>query len=359
MNKKRLIAALSAVAVIATLFAGCTGSSDSGDKKEDSNKKASDIKVGMATDQGGLGDKSFNDSAYEGLQEIQKEYGIKPTVLQSKQQENYEPNLKNLGKDCDITFAVGAMMKDSAEKVAKDMPDKNFALIDEVSDLPNIKSLTFKEQEGSFLMGVIAGSMTKTNKVGFIGGMDIPTIQRFEAGYAAGVKAVNPAAAEGLINDTTVKYAGNFTDSNKGYELAKALYNDGCDVIFHAAGAVGLGMFKAAKETGNWAIGVDQDQAESVPEYKDVILSSMIKKVDVATYDATKEVIEGTFKAGKGNEMVLGLKEGGVDMALTTKNNTPEDVIKLAEKYKQAIIDGKIKVPDTPEEVKEFKAPQI
>ncbi|WP_027308938.1 BMP family protein [Caloramator sp. ALD01] len=351
MKMKKALALVLSASLIAGVFTGCAKKGG-----EQGTQPKSNVKIGMVTDQGGLGDKSFNDSAYEGLKRIEKDFGVKPDVLQSKQQENYEPNLTQLGQRDDLTFAIGFLMEGSLKNVAQKMPDKKFAIIDAVVDLPNVMSITFKEEEGSFLMGVIAGKMTKTNKVGFIGGIDMPLIQKFEAGFAAGVKAVNPQAAEGLMNRTTVKYAGSFTDSNKGYELAKALYNDGCDVVYHASGAVGLGLFKAAKEMKKWAIGVDQDQAETAPDFKDVILSSMIKRVDVGTYTASKNLIEGNFKAG---HMVLGLKEDGVGYAPTTKNNTPADVIALVDKYAQAIKDGKITVPEKLEDVKNFTAPEV
>lgn len=354
MKKKRLIATMVSVALVATLFAGCAGKSDTA--KTNTGKQ---FKFGMSTDQGGLGDKSFNDAAKKGLDDVKSQFSDKaaaPVVLESKQAENYEPNLRSLAKSNDLVVGVGFLMKDAVEKVAKDNTDKKFILIDEVSKLSNVKSLTFRANEGSFLMGVIAGKTTKTNKVGFIGGMTSPSIEAFEAGYIAGVKAVNPAAAEYLISKKTVKYAGSFNDSGKGYELAKSLYNDGCDVIYHAAGATGLGMFKAAKETKNWAIGVDQDQAVTNSTYAGVILSSMLKKVDVAVVAACKELIDGNFKA---DQAVYGLKDGAIDLAPTTKANTKADVIDLANKYKQAIIDGKFTVPATLVELKDFKAPTL
>lgn len=356
MKKKRLIAVLSSMVIVITLFGGCAMKKESAAGSEG---KKSKTKIGMVTDKAGLGDKSFNDLAYEGLKKVEKDSGVKITVLESKQEENYEPNLKKLAKDSDLTFATGFLMKDAVTKISKDMGEKNFAIIDAIVDSSNVKSITFKEEEGSFLMGIIAGKMTKTNKVGFIGGIDGPIIQKFEAGYTAGVKAVNPAAAEGLVGRKTIKYTGSFSNSDKGYELAKVLYDDGCDVIYHASGAAGTGLLKAAKESKKWAIGVDKDQSITAPEYKDVILSSMIKRVDTAVYEASKEVLEGKFKGGKDNVLVLGLKGDGVGMASTTKNNTPKEVISLADKYKSAIINGKFKVPAKIEEVKEFTVPSI
>ncbi len=216
-------------------------------------------------------------------------------------------------------------------------------------------------------MGVIAGKMTKTNKVGFIGGKDSAPINKFEVGFIAGVKSVNPEAAKGLIGTkdkpgSMVKYADSFGDTNKGYELGKSLYGAGCDVVYHAAGGVGIGLFKSAKELNKpdkkiWAIGVDRDQAVELKEYADIILSSMIKRVDVATFNATKEVVDGTFKGGKHIE--LGLKEDGVDIAPTSNKNTTKDVLDLVEKYKKAIKEDKIKVPATREELVKFTPTEI
>ncbi len=251
----------------------------------------------------------------------------------------------------------------SVKNVSTNNPDKKFCIIDSVVENPNVQSITFKEQEGSFLMGVIAGLTTKTNKVGFIGGKDMESIVKFEAGFAAGVKAVNPEAAAGLISadgknpGTTVKYAESFSDTNKGKELALSLYGAGCDIIYHAAGGVGTGMFTATKELRDkgkdvWAIGVDMDQAVSLPEYADVILSSMMKRVDNATYEASRSMVDGTFKAGT---KVLGIAEDGVGMAPTTSNNTSADVVTKAKEFEAKIKNGEIKVPATRQEVIDFK----
>lgn len=354
--KKKIISMLAAVAVITTTIAGCGTKTETGEGGNSAGNK--EYVFGMSTDQGGLGDKSFNDAAHAGLQKVKAENdNVKDIfVLESKQEENFEPNLKQLAKNNDLTVAVGYLMRGALDKVASENPDKNFTIIDEVVELPNVKSIKFKAEEGSFLMGVIAGEMTKTNKIGFIGGMEDDLILTFEAGFVAGVKAVNPEAAEELLSRKTVKYAASFGDSGKGYELAKSLYSDGCDVIYHAAGATGLGMFKAASETGNWAIGVDQDQAVTNESFADVILSSMIKKIDVATYEACQSVVDGKFVA---DTTILGLKEGGVDMAESTSKNTPQEVIDIANNYKKAIVEGKITVPGDLESLKNFTVPEI
>jgi basic membrane protein A len=356
MNKKKVVAVLTAVAVVATLFVGC------GTKKEAAK---SDITIGLSTDEGGLNDKSFNQSANEGVTKAKGEDGFNYKAIESTKKEDYTANLEALIEDgSNLTFAIGFQMADALTEVAKGHTDKNFAIIDSVVDLPNVASITFKEQEGSFLMGIIAGKMTKTNKVGFIGGKDFDLINRFETGFAAGVKAVNPEAAKGLTSTdgkspgTTVKYADSFGDSAKGYELAKSLYQDGCDVIYHAAGGVGIGLFKAAKELKDsgkpvWAIGVDMDQSLTVPEYADVILSSMMKRVDTATYNEAKAAAKKEFKGG--TVINLGLKEQGVGIAPTSDKNVPKDVLDEVKKFEDKVIAGDIVVPAVRADVMTFE----
>lgn len=368
MNKKRVVAMLATAIMAVSLFAGC------GPKQElkpigEGTQQASKVKIGLSTDEGGLNDKSFNQAADTGIKEAQKKFGVEYKAVESTKKEDYEANLEALvGNGSNLTFGVGFQMEQAMKNVAGKHKDKNFAIIDSVVDLSNVESITFKENEGSFLMGVIAGKMTKTNKVGFIGGKDLPLINKFEAGFAAGVKAVNPEAAKGLLSSdgktpgTMVKYADSFGDTNKGYELAKSLYGSGCDVIYHAAGGVGIGMFKAAKEIKDsgkqvWAIGVDMDQAVTVPEYASIILSSMMKKVDTATYNAVQDVVNGKFQGGKHVE--LGLKENGVGIAPTSDKNTPKDVLDLVNKFTEAIKAGKMTVPATRDEANKFTAPSM
>ena len=361
MNKKKVIVVLAAVSVVATLFVGC------GTKKEVTKTKVakSTVTIGLSTDEGGLNDKSFNQSANAGVNKAKGEDGFTYKPIESKQKEDYTPNLEALVEDgSNLTFAIGYQMADAITEVAKNHTDSNFAIIDSVVNLPNVVSINFKEQEGSFLMGVIAGKMTKTNKIGFIGGKDMELINKFEAGFAAGVKSVNPEAAKGLISTngtspgTTVKYADSFDDSAKGYELAKSLYQDGCDVVYHAAGGVGIGLFKAAKELKDsgkpvWAIGVDMDQSLTVPQYADVILSSMIKRVDTATYNESKAQVNNKFKGS--TSISLGLKEKGVGIADTSSKNVPKAVLDEVKKYENKIIAGEIVVPVNRKEAMSFK----
>lgn len=364
MNKKKVVALVASTMMVVSLFTGCSSSTP-----KTSTSTVAKTVIGLSTDQGGLNDKSFNQSADTGIKKAQKEFSLDYKALESKVKEDYQPNLEALvNNKSNLIFGVGFQMEQALTDTAKKYTTNNFVIIDDVIALPNVESITFKEQEGSFLMGVIAGKMTKTNKIGFIGGIDSALINKFEAGFAAGVKSVNPTAAVGLVSKdgktpgTMVKYAGSFNDSTIGYEDAKSLYSSGCDVVYHAAGGVGLGLFKAAKEMkdagkSDWAIGVDMDQAVTVPEYSSVILSSMIKRVDTATYGACKDVVDKSFKGGKHIE--LGLKEDGIGIAPTSSVNTPKSVLDLVKKYQDEIIAGKIVVPSTRDKVASFVAPSI
>ncbi|RXI40984.1 BMP family ABC transporter substrate-binding protein [Clostridium tetani] len=359
MNKKKVVAFLSAAIMTVSLFAGCGGA----EKKSDEGAKEQ-LKVGLVTDQGGVNDGSFNQSAHEGISKAEKELGITQiNAIESKQQEQYQPNLKIMAGEADLTVGCGFMMVKAMENVSKEIKDKKFLIVDQEVKTPNTLSITFKEEEGSFLAGVIAGKMTKTNKVGFVGGKESEVINRFETGFAAGVMSVNPEAGKLLkpVNEKTpgknVKYVDSFEDQQKGTEAAKMLYNSGCDIVFHAAGGVGLGVFKAAKEMKKWAIGVDSDQAAALPEYKDIILISMEKQVGEAVIDTIKSIQEDKFEGGK--HKVLGIKEDRVGIAPTKHPDLTKEADELSEKYKAAIKADKFKVPGTRKELLQFKAPEI
>lgn len=372
MKTRKLVALLATVVLVASLFAGC-GSTK---KTEDAGKTTQDtqkpkIMIGLSTDEGGLNDKSFNQAADTGIKKAQQEFGFNYKAVESTSKDAYVANLQALALDMksDLTFAIGYQMEKALTDVATQNKDKKFAIVDSVVKLDNVQSLVFKEHEGSFLVGVIAAKMTKTGKIGFIGGQQGDLIGKFEAGYIAGARSVNPNIK------VDVRYANSFSDSSKGAELAKAEYGEGSDIIYHAAGGVGIGLFQAAKELKKagkqvWAIGVDMDQAITVldenkkPSYADVILTSMIKRVDTATYEAAKDVVNGTFK---GNTVkVFGLKEDGVgiapssrgevpaDMKDLVKSNVPQDVLAVADKYAAAIKEGKIVVPEKPADAKTF-----
>lgn len=302
----------------------------------------SDVKVGLVTDIGGVNDKSFNQSAWEALEALKKESGVGIKYLQSKSNADYVPNLNQFVKGgYDLTWGIGFDLGDALLEVAKANPDANLAIIDSVVDAPNVASVTFAENEGSFLVGVVAGLTTKTNKVAFIGGAESPVIKRFEVGFKAGVEAVNPEAT------VTPTYAGAYDKPDIGKSLAATLYDAGNDIIFPAAGQTGNGVFNEAKsrnEAGGdkvWVIGVDKDQSLEFGD--DVTLTSMIKRVDEAVKKVSQEVADGTFKGG--TTTVLSLKDNGVGIADTSKANVSEEILAKVEEYKQQIIDGKIVVP--------------
>ncbi|MCC3373323.1 BMP family ABC transporter substrate-binding protein [Cohnella sp. REN36] len=300
-------------------------------------------KVGMVTDLGGVHDKSFNQQAWEALQKLKEEDGASVKYLESKKDSDYIPFLSNFVKDgYDLTWGIGFLFQDAATQVAKQNPNAKFALVDTSVDLPNVESVLFKENEGSYLVGIVAGLTTKSNKIGFVGGMKLPVIQKFEAGFKAGVAAVNPDAK------VTVNYVGDFNKPDLGKLAAASMYDAGNDIIFVAAGGSGNGVFTEAKQrfkSGKkvWVIGVDKDQ--SLEFGNDVTLTSMMKKVDEAVYKVSKDVLNGEFQGGKVVE--LGLAEGGVGLPKDNPN-VSEDILKKVDEYSQKIISGEIKVPTTP-----------
>ena len=381
MNKK-VTAILSSVFLAGSIIAGCTpatpttttpgttpGTTTAGTTTPDTTTPGTttagetpditDKSVGMTTDEGGKGDKSFNDAGIAGLDQIKSEFGLDYDLIETTDPSMIQQNLETIMSQNDFGVTVGFKMMDAVAAVAAANAEKSFILVDAEVDLPNVKNVLFKEHEGSFLLGVIAGLMTETNKVGFIGGIEGDVIGRFESGFAAGVASVNPEAGKLLIPEGDalhgefVSYAASFSDTGKGKELALDRYNRGADIVYHAAGGVGLGLFDAAEETGNFAMGVDSDQALIVPDKADVILVSMMKRVDVAVYDAVKAYIEGTFEGGSEN---LGLAEEAVGISETIHPDlqAKPEILEKVEEYTELIKAGTLVGPGTPEELKEF-----
>lgn len=303
--------------------------------------QADEFKAAMVTDVGGLGDQSFNDAAYRGLEQAKDEFGIEITVVESSTMSDYVPNLSSLAEQgYDIVWAIGFLMTDALDEVAQMYPNTTFGFIDGVLDHSNVASVTFKEHEGSFLAGVAAGMMTEKDKVGYIGGMEFPLIQKFEAGYRAGVKAVN-SDAEVLIG-----YTGAFDDPQGGQEMTFTQFSQGADIIYHAAGACGIGVINAAKEKGLYAIGVDSPQYHLAP---DNVLTSMIKRVDVAVYNEVKSLHEGNFEAG---HKIYGLAENGVGVYMEQlEKMVPEEVVNKVKEYKEKIVGGELEVPTHPDQL--------
>ncbi len=287
-------------------------------------------------DLGGKFDKSFNQAAYDGAERWKKETGkpyLEFEIANPTQREQAKRRMADRGADPIV--GIGFSQGTSLEKVAKDFPKTKFAIIDSVVKLPNVQSVVFKEHEGSFLVGMMAALASKSGKVGFIGGMDIPLIRRFQCGYEQGARYANPSAQVSANMTGTTPAAWN--DPARGAELAKAQFASGVDVVFAAAGGTGIGIYQAAKDAGKLAIGVDSNQNHLHPG---TMLTSMVKRVDVAVYNAFKAVTPGVTS--------LGLKEGGVDYALDDNNAklVTADMKAKVDAAKADIISGKIKVID-------------
>ncbi len=302
---------------------------------------AADIKPAIIYDLGGKFDKSFNEAAFNGAEKFKKDTGIEYREFEIANDAQREQALRKFATDGNNPIVVAGFSWAAAlEKVSAEFPDTKFTIIDMVVDKPNVKSVVFKEQEGSYLVGVLAGLASKTGKVGFVGGMDIPLIKRFSCGYAGGVKSVKP--------DDTVLQAMTGTDPSawndpvKGGEIAKSQIDQGADVVYHAAGGTGVGVLQAVADAGKLGIGVDSNQNGLQPGH---VLTSMLKRVDVAVFNAFDSVRNDKFEAGIS---VLGLAEGGVDFAMDENNRaliTP-DMLAAVEKAKADIIAGTVKVHD-------------
>jgi len=395
---RRLLSVVLILALAASVFTGC--------KK--TTPVVNEIKVGLVTDVGGRGDQSFNDSALRGLEiwaakksfvkgggytdmsdadyaqsladnapdltdkNIAPIAGITPVVLESKEQTDYVPNLTKLAEDegCKLVIGVGFMLADAIYQVAKDHPDVKFMLIDAVPsdpttfaplpDLPNLVDYLFKEEQCGYLVGAIAGMATKNNKIGYIGGMPVPAVQRYEAGFFAGIKTTNAIAYGTDGKNVADVYVGSFTDQSAGKLAAQTMLGQKCDILFHAAGAAGNGMFEAIKEAGGpdkglWGIGVDVDMGKNPNLYPAGTLTSAIKHVDFATWTAIKSVADDTFKS---EVVTLSLTDGGVGWAQdnVAKVLSADQITKI-NNLRQAIIDGTIVPPTDPKAVPAWTAP--
>src|SRR5262245_64888511 len=343
MRKLLLLVGVLLVAQIALLFVRPSGA------EQPTTGAGTD--VGIVFDMGGRGDKSFNDGAYLGGERAHKELGAHVRFIEPGDGSDREAGLRLLAAEgMDLVIGVGFIFSDDLEQLAKEYPNTRFAGVDyarvdakgtPVPTPPNLAALKFREEEGSFLVGALAALVSKTKKVGFVGGMNFPLIHKFEAGYRAGVAHVCPNCV--IVS----QYAGvtpeAFRNPGRGKELALSQYQSGVDIIYHAAGSTGLGVFEAARQTGHLAIGVDADQYNEAPGH---ILTSMVKGVDVAVFEATRWVKDGTFKGGI---YQLGLKEGGVGYVYDDRNRAliPDDVHARVEQLRKEIIEGKIKVPST------------
>lgn len=359
---------MSTVAV--TTLAACGAAEESpapaeGGATDTPAEETSDFKVGMVTDIGGIDDKSFNESAWAGLSEFGTEFALEEGTgyryVQSGDIAEFEPNIRNLVReDLDLTWAIGYLMNDAVLTVSEQNADAQFAIVDSVvtnkegTPLQNVAHITFKEHEGSFLVGVAAGLQTESNIVGFVGGVEGELIKKFENGFKAGVKAVNPDA------EIRVQYAESFNAADVGTQIADTMYSQGADIIYHASGATGNGVFTEARNRALngenvWVIGVDQDQHEEGIYDEEtgasVTLTSMIKRVDRAVYLVTEQTMNGDFPGGEILE--YGLEDEGVGIATTTENMS-EEALSTVDEYIERILSGEINVPTTDEQYEEY-----
>ncbi|WP_460800563.1 BMP family lipoprotein [Nocardioides pacificus] len=303
----------------------------------------------MAYDVGGRGDQSFNDSAAKGMDQAMEEFGFETEESEAKDGEAETAREERLRVFADNGYnpviAVGFAYSASVAKVAPEYPEVNFAIIDDSgAQGDNIANLVFAEEQGSFLVGAAAALKTETDTIGFVGGVETPLIQKFEAGYIAGAETVNPdITVETQYLSQAPDFSG-FADPAKGKTAATGMFDGGADIVYHAAGGSGGGVFEAASEAEGWAIGVDSDQYNTADEsVRDVILTSMLKNIDVAVYNYLKALEEGEDVAG---EKVYDLSVDGV--GYSTTGGFVDDISEQLDEYKQQIIDGEITVPTAP-----------
>ncbi|MBQ9064228.1 MAG: BMP family ABC transporter substrate-binding protein [Blautia sp.] len=306
---------------------------------------ADTVRIGMVTDVGGVNDKSFNQTSWEGLKALAEEDdSFEVNYLESKTDADYQTNINTfIDEEYDLIICVGYMLADATREAAEDNPDQKFAIIDDAScaDLDNVACLMFAQEQASYLVGLVAGSVTESKTVGYVQGMVSDSMNLFGIGYITGVLEACPDA-------TVLQYnANNFGDIAGGSTAAKDMITKGADVIYQAAGGTGIGVINACDEEGIWAIGVDTDQAELAPDH---VITSAMKRVDVASQDISRSVLEGTYEAGI---HTYDLSNGGVDLA-PTRDHIPEDVLQVVEDAKTAIINGEKTVPTSAADCPEF-----
>ena len=302
---------------------------------------AADVKPALIYDIGGKFDKSFNEGAFHGAEKFKEDTGVDFRDFEIQNDTQREQAMRKFARDgFSPIVAVGFSQASAMEKVATEFPKTKFAIVDMVVEKPNVQSIVFKEQEGSFLVGLLAAKASKTGKVGFVGGMDIPLIRRFACGYVQGVKYADPKAE--VLQNMTGTTGAAWTDPVKGGELAKSQIDRGADVVYHAAGATGVGVLRAAADAGKLGIGVDSDQNGLFPGK---VLTSMLKRVDNAVYKSFSDAKAGSWKPGVA---VLGLKENGVAFAMDqfNKDLVTTDMKSSADAAASDIVSGKIQVHD-------------
>ncbi|WP_293030345.1 BMP family protein [Natronococcus sp.] len=345
-NRRQFLCGAGAAGLVAA--AGCVGGfGDEGD--------GDDVEVGMVYATGGLGDDSFNDMAQQGAVQAEEEYGISFDEAEPESVGEFDDAQRSFAEsgDYDLVNCIGFAQEEALEGNAEEYPDQDFIIVDTVVEADNVRSYLFDEPAGSFLVGNLAGLLTdeefaagdgETNPdesaVGFVGGEESPLIESFHAGFEAGVEHANPDA------EVFSSYVGDFNDTASGQEAARTMYESGADIVFHAAGRTGIGVFQAAEGQGRFAIGVDDDQSVSQEDYADVILASMVKRVDEAVFDAIGSVVDDAFEGGEIEE--IGLEDDGVEAVYgqSIGDEIPDEIREEVDETRQQLIDGEIDVPD-------------
>lgn len=349
MHRVTKMVVVASVATLALAACGSNSGTAVGGSTSTGTKKA--LKIGLAYDIGGRGDQSFNDAAAAGLDRAKSELGASGQEAEAatgEAESAKEDRLRTLAQaGYNPVVAVGFAYGAAIDKVAAEFPDTKFAIVDsgKGDKTPaNVSNLLFAENEGSFLVGAVAALKSTAGNIGFVGGVQIPLIQKFEAGYVAGAKAVKPDIKVQIKYLTQAPDFSGFNDPAKGKTAAQGMLDAGADVVYHAAGGSGGGVFEAVKAANKMAIGVDSDQAlTAAPAVRDIIISSMIKKVDVAVFDFVKSVQDGTVKSG---DRIYDLKANGVDYSTT--GGKIDDIKAKVDDYKKQIVDGKLTVPTKP-----------
>ncbi len=374
MKKNKFLLSIVLLFALSLVLVACGGSDnntstdDDAEQTNDENAgeqsdESADFSVAMVTDTGGIDDKSFNQSAWEGLEAWGEEHGAEKGAsgydyAQSEDDSDYLPNFTRLVKnDFNLIFGVGFLLEDAVSDIAEQYPDNYFAIIDTVVEGPNIASITFAEHEGSFLAGVAAAMKTKTDKLGFVGGVDSDLINKFEVGFVAGAKSVNPDI------EVQIQYAEDFNAVDKGKLIASNMYNSDIDIIYHAAGNTGNGVFAEAKDIKQndpdreiWVIGVDRDQYEeglNEDNSTSVTLTSMVKRVDISVQEVTNLAMSGEFPGGEIVE--FGLEDEGISVADTNEEAFTDDLKDAVSEWEEKIRNGELEVPKSRAELEEFE----
>ena len=340
MQLKKLFAVGLTAIMMGSLLVGCSS-------KTESNEDV--YKIGMISDTGGVNDESFNQSTWEGLQQAQEKYGkdkVQVKYVESSQEADYTPNIETfVEEDLDLIIGVGYKMAGAIEEASKNYPDVQFAIIDHSYEKQpeNVTSLIYEDNTAAYLAGLVAAKKTETNKVAFIGGIKSATLDKFEYGFRAGVKAANPNC------ELTVRYLNSFSDSALAKSVANQMHKDGVDVIYTAAGAAGTGAIEAAKENNKMAIGVDVDQSPLAP---DNIISSTMKNVNVSIVNLVGEILEDNYQGGQ--VIVNTLASGGVGLSDTTKDHVSKDILDYVNEQAGKIKSGEIKVPENEKQYNEI-----